>query len=152
MARPGGTAPLAQGAARGVVAAMAMSGLRTLSGALGVVRETPPEAIVRERGPSLLRAVPERGERGVIELMHWAYGAVGGAAYSALPRRLRRRWSTGPLYGVLLWGLFEAVMAPLLGLRRTRQPRPAERVALLVDHVLYGWIVGAGSPLRDQRR
>ncbi|MCP2262368.1 hypothetical protein LX15_006104 [Streptoalloteichus tenebrarius] len=146
--RPEGKAPLVQGAARGVVGAMAMSGLRTLSAAVGALSETPPEAIVRERGRGLLRAVPKRGERGVIELLHWAYGAVGGAAYALVPSRLRDHAWVGPLYGALLWGMFEAGMAPLLGLRRTHQPRPAERVALLVDHLLYGWVVGAASPLR----
>lgn len=141
--------PLVRGLARGVVAAMAMSGARQLAAGLGVVRWTPPEAIVRERVPALLRRVPKNRRVAAIELAHWSYGGAAGALFAAVPARLRDRWLTGPLYGVLTWLFFELCVAPVLDLSYARQSRPQERVALFADHVLYGLVVAAppvGAP------
>jgi hypothetical protein len=49
---------VSRSAARGAVGAMAMTGVRTFAGALGIVEETPPEAIAKEAAASLLSAVP----------------------------------------------------------------------------------------------
>lgn len=51
----------------------------------------------------------------------------------------------GPVYGLLVWAGFEAGIAPALGLPRTSQPRPIERIALLSDHILYGLIVASAE-------
>jgi len=98
-------------------------------------------AIARQTSKGLFRVVP-KGLRGpAMELMHWAYGAVGGAAFGVRPERLRlRRWS-GPLYGLLVWLGFELVQAPLMGLDQAKKPRPVERVALAVDHLIYGLVL-----------
>ena len=127
--------------ARGVIAAMAMSGFRNVTTRLGLVLETPPEAVLRAGTPGLLmRLAPER--RAVaIELAHWAYGAAGGAVFAALPERLRRKATAGPAYGVLTWLVFEAGIAPLLGLPQAHERRVVERAVLLADHVLYGVVV-----------
>lgn len=128
-------------ALRGVIGAMAMTGMRRFTTSLGLVKETPPRAIVRQTSKSLFRIVP-KGQRGAaIELMHWGYGGVGGAGFAMLPERLRlRRWS-GPLYGLLLWLGFELIQAPLMGLDQAKKARPVERVALAVDHMMYGLVL-----------
>ena len=77
--------------ARGVVAAMAMSGLRRLTTGLGFIQEEPPEQIAREGVPGLLERVPPDLRAEAIELAHWTYGGVGGAAFGALPTAVRRQ-------------------------------------------------------------
>src|SRR5665648_1265191 len=71
------------GAARGAVGAMAMTGVRVLTTELGLVEQTPPQAVVRQRARgarALLRRAPRRQRRGLIEVAHWGVGAGGGAA------------------------------------------------------------------------
>ena len=83
-----------------------------------------------------------RGRRAsAVELAHWGYGAAGGATFAILPARLRRRAWAGPAYGLVVWLGFEAVIAPVLGLKQATQPRVAERLALAADHLLYGLVL-----------
>lgn len=135
-----------RGATRGVVGAMAMSGMRQVEVGLGWVERTPPEAVLAEGVPALLRRVPEHRRKAAIELAHWGYGATAGLAFTLLPRSLRRFRITGPVYGLLTWGAFELAVAPVLGLAHARRSRPRERWALLVDHVVFGFVVG--EPLK----
>lgn len=130
-------------AARGIVAAMAMSGMRQAAVGFGMIERTPPDAVLKEGVPALLREVPEHRRTAFIELAHWGYGATAGALFGLVPERLRRSRLTGPVYGVLSWGLFEFAVAPALGLAHAQEARPQERLALLVDHVFFGFIIGA---------
>ena len=99
------------------------------------------EAIARQRAKGLLRRVPRGRRRAAIELAHWSYGAVGGAAFALLPDDVRRtRWA-GPAYGLLVWAGFELCLAPVLGLKRAKQQRAVERAALAADHLLYGLVL-----------
>ena len=66
-----------------------------------------------------------------------------------LPEGLRRSSWSGPVYGLVLWLGFELGIAPLLGLRHAKEPRPAEQIALAADHVLYGFVL---SELRSRPR
>ena len=132
---------VAHAALRGAVAAMAMTGMRTLTQDLGLVGEPPPQAIIRQRARGVLRSVPRRHRRGAIELAHWAYGAGGGAAFGALPASLRQRRWFGPLYGLGIWGSFELGIAPALGLSQAKEARLVERLTLAVDHLLYGLVL-----------
>jgi uncharacterized membrane protein YagU involved in acid resistance len=116
-----------------------MSGMRTVTVNLGLVEQPPPKAIVDKWG--LLRRVPKNKRRAAIELLHWSYGAQGGAAFGLLPEHVRRRAWAGPAYGLVLWLAFEAVIAPALGLKHAKQPRPVERLALAADHALYGFVL-----------
>lgn len=126
--------------ARGLTAAMTMSGARQLSTNLGLMDETPPETVVKHAEPLGL-ATLDPGRRGAVtELAHWAYGAAGGVAYGLLPRSVRRRRLTGPVYGLSVWLAFEIGIAPLLGAQHP-QGRVAGRVMLMLDHALYGAIV-----------
>jgi hypothetical protein len=132
---------VAHGAMRGAIGAMAMSGMRTFTVDLGLLEQTPPEAITKQRARGLLRMIPRKRRRAAIEAMHVAYGAVGGGMFGALPDPVRRRAWAGPIYGLVLWLGFELGIAPLLGLKQAKQPRPVERVALAVDHLLYGFVL-----------
>ena len=131
----------AHAALRGAIAAMAMSGMRVVTVNLGLVNEPPPRAIVRQKSHGLMRLVPRKRRRVAIELAHWGYGCAGGAAYGSLPEGVRgTRWS-GPLYGLVVWLGFELAIAPALGLAQSKQARPVERLALAVDHLLYGFVL-----------
>ena len=132
---------IAHAAMRGAVAAMAMSGMRVFTVNAGLVEESPPRAIIRQRARRLLRLVPPQRRPAAIELVHWGYGAAGGAAFGALPANLRRAVWSGPAYGLLTWAAFEAVLAPLLGLEQAKKPRPLDRLALAADHLLYGFVL-----------
>ena len=126
---------------RGVIAAMAMTGMRAFTVSLGLVEEPPPKAIIRKRARGLLRLVPRKRRRAAIEVIHWAYGAGGGAMYGALPDNVRRRAWSGPAFGLLTWLGFELGIAPVLGLQHAKERRLDERAALAVDHALYGLVL-----------
>jgi hypothetical protein len=151
MSNDGGdrTEDMAHGGMRGAIAAMAMSGMRVFTVDVGLVGQTPPQAIAKQRARGLLREVPRGRRRAAVELMHWSYGAAGGAAFGALPEDVRKRAWAGPAYGFLLWLSFELGVAPVLGLAQSKQPRPVERAALAADHLLYGFVL---SELRRRPR
>lgn len=141
--------PIARAAARGAIASMAMSGLRQLTTALGMVPSTPPESVIEHTAPRAFHDVPAERRPAVVEIVHWVYGAAGGAFFGCLPRAVRRRRWAGPAYGLLAWAAFEVAIAPSLGLQRRHGT--AERLALLADHVLYGMVVAA-SPWPHEDR
>jgi len=132
---------IAHGAMRGVIAAMAMTGLRAFTISAGWVDEPPPRAILRQKSKGLFRVASKKKRRAVQELMHWGYGATGGAVFAALPDKVRKRAWFGPLYGLALWASFEFVQAPLLDLKQAKRVRLLERPALIVDHLLYGLVL-----------
>lgn len=127
---------------RGIVGAMAMSGMRQLNAGLGLLDRTPPQAVLHEQVPELLLAIPPERRESAIELMHWTYGAAAGAGFALLPEGLRRRRLTGPAYGLAIWAVFDLGIAPMFDLSYARESRPAERVVLIADHLLYGLVVG----------
>jgi hypothetical protein len=126
---------------RGAVGAMAMTGMRVFTKDIGLLRQTPPEAIAKQRARGLLRKVPRGKRRAAIEVVHWSYGVGGGAMYGALPDSVRRYPWAGPMYGLVLWLGFELGIAPALGLSQSKRPRPVERAVLAADHLLYGLVL-----------
>lgn len=119
---------------------MAMTGVRSLTTQLGIVRLTPPDELGRHgAGAPLLQLVPPERRGAALELAHWAYGALGGAAFALLPHRARSSKAVGTAYGLALWALFEAAIAPVAGADRERPIE--ERAALAADHVLYGLVL-----------
>lgn len=133
---------------RGAIAAMAMTGMRVVTTGLGLLPKPPPDEIFEDAVPQLLEAVPPPYRETAVELAHWGYGAAGGVGFALLPSAARRHPWAGPVYGVATWALFEAVLAPLLGLRKPPERSPSERAAVIADHVLYGLVV-AGRPRRS---
>jgi hypothetical protein len=134
---------------RGIVGAMAMTGVRVLAQHLGVIREDPPARLARKQAKGLLKSVPRKRRGAVVELIHWAVGAQLGLLFGLLPERLRMKPWAGPAYGVLTWFGFDAVLAPALGLKQRRWPHGAERAVFLVDHLLFGLVL---SELRARPR
>ena len=141
--RTGGT--VARGAVRGVIGAMAMTGMRRITTGFGLLEQTPPDAVA-EQAPivsRLIDRVPSEYRDEVIELAHWGYGALGGAAFGALvPEGSRTRWA-GPLYGLAIWTVFETGVVPLLGLEHAKERKVMSRVISAADHLLYGVVVGS---------
>jgi hypothetical protein len=129
------------GAMRGIIGAAAMSGMRELTVGLGLVEEPPPRAIARQKSKGIFHLVPRKKRHVAVELMHWGYGAAAGVVFALLPEGLRKRRWFGPVYGVALWASFEAVQAPLMGLKQAQEARPVERAALVADHLLYGFVL-----------
>jgi hypothetical protein len=132
---------LGHAAVRGAVAAMAMSGFRVVTKNLGLVEQTPPQAMVRQKAHGLLRMVPRKRRLAAIQLAHWGYGAGGGVAFRLLPRQVRLQPWAGPAYGLVVWLGFELGIAPVLGLSQSKKPRPLERAAFALDHLLYGYVL-----------
>jgi len=139
---------LLRAAARGLSGAMMMSAVRQATIHLGLMREPPPETMVRGGTPALVEELDEGTRRAVTEIAHWAYGAGGGAAYALLPERLRRPPWAGPAYGVALWLGYELALAPLLR-ERHPQGRTAGRAMVALDHALYGLVVAGRFPPRS---
>ena len=112
---------------------MAMTGMRRMTTALGLVWRPPPERVLPGQPPE------------AVELAHWLFGAAAGAIFAALVRpRLRARWA-GPAYGVAIWAAFETVAAPLLQAARPEERSLVSRLAIAADHVLYGVVLVAGE-------
>ena len=136
-----GSGHLLHGAFRGTIGAMAMTGMRSFTEAAGIIGETPPEAIFRQRLAFLLPPMQRRKRKVRIELAHWGYGAAGGAAFAALPEQIRLKPWAGPVYGLGIWLSFELAIAPALDLSQAKRVRFKERIAFAVDHLLYGLVL-----------
>lgn len=134
---------LLRSAARGVLGAMAMTGIRRVTTDLGLVQQPPPERIAEDIPGFFTRVFPEHHET-AIELLHWSVGALGGMGFGVLPTTVRRQRWAGPAYGLAILGVFEAAIAPGLGIG-ARDRTVSERLALAGDHVLYGIVLAGKS-------
>jgi uncharacterized membrane protein YagU involved in acid resistance len=126
---------------RGVIGAMAMTGMRVFAQHLGLIRDDPPTRMVRKK--------KGRHPRWVVELVHWAMGGVFGIVFGLLPENVRRRAWSGPIYGLLVWMGFDSVVAPALGLKQRGWPKGRERAVFIADHLLYGFVL---SEMRERPR
>lgn len=142
-----------QAAARGAVGAMAMTGMRTLTENLGLVGQTPPEAVFRQRLGLLMGLMPKAKRKGlkgmmtpgrrkaVMQTAHIAFGVGAGAGFGVLPPSVRRSAWAGPIYGLVVWVGYELGIAPALGLEHAGKRKPLEHVAFAADHLLYGQVL-----------
>lgn len=138
---PGRFRSARRSAARGLVASMAMSGLRQVTVGMGWLERTPPDEIVHDGAPLLVLPLTRGHEQAAVELAHWAYGTVVGAGFGLLPERVRRsRWA-GPGFGVGTWLAYELAIAPALGVQVAERRTVVTRAMLVLDHVLYGLVV-----------
>ena len=134
---------------RGIVGAMAMTGVRMFAMHAGLVREDPPARLARKQAKGMLKSVPRKRRGAVVELIHWAVGAQLGLLFGLLPERVRLKPWAGPAFGLLAWFAFDGFGAPALGLKERRWPHGAERAVFLVDHLLFGLVL---SELRSRPR
>jgi hypothetical protein len=138
------------GALRGAIGAMAMTGMRTFTVDIGLLRETPPQSLAKKRRPTgMLSYVPKSRRQATVELLHWSVGVTGGAIFGALPDRLRRARWFGPVYGLGILLSYDFGIAPLLGLKQSKRPKATEQAALIADHLLYGFVL---SEMRQRPR
>jgi uncharacterized membrane protein YagU involved in acid resistance len=126
---------------RGVVGAMAMTGIRQCASQAQVIRDDPPARMARKQGKGLLRTVPRQKRGAVVELIHWVTGALFGLVFGLLPESIRMKAWAGPAYGFLVWLGFETMAAPAMGLKQRRWPHGKERFIFLIDHLLFGLIL-----------
>jgi hypothetical protein len=140
--------PAAATALRGTIGAMAMTGMRRVSVGLGLVEETPPEELVEDGAPDLVKRIPPEHRAAAIELVHWTVGTAGGGLFALLPRRLRTRPLVGPLYGLAIFAAFETLVQPVIDTPHAHRVELGERLAIGADHVLYGLILGERVPPR----
>ena len=137
-------------AARGVLGAMAMTGVRRITVGLGLVQKLPPEEIATEGVPALLAQVAPEHRETAIELLHWGsalWAGWGSASFRLAfadaaggrglrprdPGRLRSRcgpvardWQEGAGYlGAVRPGRGPR---PLRNRPRRRERRPAQRL------------------------
>jgi hypothetical protein len=126
---------------RGVIGAMAMTGMRVFALHAGLIREDPPSRLTRKQARGVLKRVPRKRRRVVVEFVHWAVGGVFGIVYGLLPERFRQHAWSGPLYGVLVWMGFDAFVAPALGLTERDWPKGRERTVFVADHIVYGFVL-----------
>jgi hypothetical protein len=148
-----------RGGLRGLVGAMAMTGVRTVTASVGADEKSPPQAILDWGAPRVMDRLPERSRAAITELVHWTYGAMGGVLFGLLPAPVRRNRWAGPAYGVAFWLAFEFGIAPLIGAERAHRRHLVWPALVAVDHVLYGVVVAGRlapepeSPrARDRRR
>ena len=126
---------------RGVIGAMAMTGVRVFAQHAGLIREDPPSRMIRKH--------KGRQGRWKVELVHWAMGGVFGIVYGLLPENVRRKPWSGPVYGVLVWLGFDSVVAPALGLKERGWPKGRERAVFIADHLLFGFVL---NEMRERPR
>ena len=131
----------AEGAIRGVIGALAMSGMRAFAQDLGLIGKTPPEELAEKPPEGVLQKLPENRRGAVVRLLHLGVGAAGGVGYGILPDLVRQKGWSGPMWGLAIWASYDAGVAPALGLAHGN-PLPArERATFIADHLLYGHIL-----------
>ena len=126
---------------RGIIGAMAMTGVRVFALHAGLIREDPPSRLSRKQ--------KGRRPRWLVELIHWAMGGVFGIGFALLPENVRRKPWSGPVYGLLVWLGFDSVVAPALGLKERNWPKGRERAVFIADHLLFGFVL---NEMRERPR
>lgn len=132
---------IARAGARGLVASMAMTGIRTVTAGMGPHEKSPPEAIIEKHAPQWVREMPDWKREALTELAHWSYGSAGGVLFGFLPGRVRGHPISGPVYGLAIWLAFELGLAPMLKVEHTQHRTVAWRVGVALDHLIYGIVV-----------
>jgi hypothetical protein len=137
---------LAKGALAGIATTMPMTAAMELGRRSGLLRRPPPEQIT-DRLFAAARATKatRQQRRCVAALAHLATGATLGAIFAALqrPKRLRHRILFGATYGLGIYTLNYAGLAPTLRLMPPpSQDRPGRQLTTGLAHVVYGATLG----------
>ncbi|MDH2445442.1 hypothetical protein QDR37_15960 [Amnibacterium sp. CER49] len=130
-------APLPSGAAAGLAATLAMSGLLVAAKALGALPKQPPVLLVKKVLPNL----PEAVAQPLSWAAHLGYGAVGGALLPVLLRRVTP--ARGLAYGLAIYAASYEGWVPVAGVLPPAHADDRRRVAtMLAAHVVYGAVLG----------
>jgi putative membrane protein len=78
-------------------------------------------------------------------LVHYAFGALMGAAYGALSESVpTTRMGKGIPFGLALWATGDEIAVPALGLARKPWQQPFEaHAAMFASHIVYGFALEA---------
>lgn len=135
---------LLRGAAAGVVATGAMSLLMVGARRAGVMGAMPPEKITARFLNRLGVRRSRRQQDAAATVMHFAFGALGGALFGPsrgrgpLPPVLR-----GVLFGSAVWFVSYQGWVPGLGIMPPPgRDRPGRPQAMLAAHWVYGAVLG----------
>jgi hypothetical protein len=129
-----------EGAMRGVIGALAMTGMRQFAADVGLIEKTPPEEMA-ENAEGMMAKVPQDKRKAAVLGIHCAVGAAGGVSYGILPDPVRQKAWSGPLWGLAIWVGYEAGVAQLLNLKHAYDFPARERAAIIADHLLYGYVL-----------
>jgi len=138
---------VATGAACGVAATVAMSGLMLLARRENWIRRHPPEEIVERTMQRATGSTPsEEQVDAAAAIAHLAFGAVGGSAFAALWSKVRPpvpEVIAGIGWGTAIFAISYLGWAPALRLTPPAAADDRERpVVMVVAHWLYGAVLG----------
>lgn len=160
MSRPDLTTRMAQGAAAGLLATVALHAVRTASqkqlpATMAPIRQDPGEFMV-QRAEALLpdelrERVPEAAETAAARGLAMGYGATSGALYAALRPAGRSTVIEGLPLGLAVWAAGYLGWLPAAGLLPPlTEQAPAEVFGPVVRHALWGAFAVAAYDRIDQ--
>ena len=126
---------------RGIVGAMAMTGLRVFALHAGLIREDPPSRLTRKKAHGLLKRAAQAaaggrraralgdGRRVRHRLRRCCPSGSGASAGRARCTASSSGWASTPC------------VAPALGLTERNWPKGRERAVFVADHVLFGLVL-----------
>ena len=131
------------GAAGGMAATVALTGLRKGLARAGLVQKTAPEQVVERLNELGLTDDWSPGARRALAVgAHVAYGVGTGTALGLLRRRrggAAEEAAVGSSLGLLAWGAGWASWLPLTGVHEPPWEAESPRVLLpVVDHAFFG--------------
>lgn len=143
-----------RGAVGGVAATTTMSAAMAAAHRAGALGEPPPRKITRRAEAAVGVATDRRTLDALSWLGHYGYGAVMGALFGVLQRRLRApRLVAGVVWGLIVWAASYLGWLPAAGLHpAAHRDRPDRTATMVASHVVYGATLGwAGGRRRDRR-
>ena len=113
--------------------------------------ELPPETITKELAhrAHIRRRLNKQLILGATTVSHFGYGAVMGAAYGPLQKRVPLPTILqGVLFGLLVWAASYLGLLPLLGISASGDREPLRRnLMMIAAHVVWGASMGAAASL-----
>jgi hypothetical protein len=141
--------PIVRGAVGGLAGTAAMSATMALDRAVGLMSgEVPPRKVGRraEEAVGVARHLSAPEFEASWVALHFAFGAVAGAAYELARSKVpaREPIPAGPLYGAALFAASYGGWVPMAGLYPAPwQDRPGRWGMTLVHHLVYGTALAA---------
>ena len=114
----------------------------------------PPRIIAMKAAEAVdLRKEMGEEERTAATLVsHFAYGAVTGALYAPLKRKIPLPPAlSGACYGLAVWAGSYLGLLPALGVLQPATRHPVRRTALMIAaHLVWGAALGATAPIVEE--
>lgn len=140
------TEEIGRGAAAGIGATTAMTGVLIAAQRAGLLGKLPPERITERMLDALHLSRNRREQKAMATISHYGYGTFTGAVFGLLQRRLAPRHpvAAGVAFGGLVWLLSYVGWVPALKiLPPPRKDRPGRQLTLVLGHVfgaVLGWL------------